>query len=232
MSGACVLGGLVAAVVIFVWFVSDASTSVTTSCRAQATIYAASGRLSGDVNGDGVNDRVAVTWRRARDRCNWRLVVSSGSRTYAAAITQPNASRYWPTASEPALWRLAQIDGRKGNEILIAVDGGASTTAYGLFGIREGALRRLRVRPGGEFVDAFVRGGSLAGQFAFGCVDRAELVQTGYRQRHGRFLGRRSFYRLRVETFHFLRERRFDLSLAQLRRLPELTRQPFARCSG
>lgn len=225
------LAGSIAALTISAAFASEARTEIGGSCPARPTAYAGAGTLKGNIDGDGVDDHVSIVWARKANGCRWRMAVRSARRTYLAPLTQPNADTYWSTDRLPTLWRLAEIDDRKGSEMLVALDTGASTTAYGIFAIRRGALMRLRVRPSGEFPDAFVTGSSLAGAFGFGCAAPSEMVQTSYGQQRDRFLGNRVFYRLRGNTFYFLRRRGFNLSLAQLRRLPELRQQPFARCS-
>jgi hypothetical protein len=123
------------------------------------------------------------------------------------------------------------IDGRRGHEILVAVDGGASTSAHGVFSLRGEELVRLR-KPHGPFVDAFFEGGSGNRMFSFGCARRGLVIQGGGTQDGARYSGSRDFYRFSETTFRFTGLRRYrNLAYARYRRFPEMSARPFARCA-
>jgi hypothetical protein len=188
--------------------------------------------LRGDVDGDGVVDRVRITSHREGGRCVWRIVVTSSRTTKALRLAQRSASAAWGLDGRfPHLERLVNIDRHPGREILLSVDGGASTTGFAVVSFRKPDLVRLRVRPGGEMPDTFISGGSLAGEYGFGCLAPGRIAQTGMRHDGNLYSGQREIYELRGTTFQYVETHRFrGVTLRQLRRFPELRRDPYAAC--
>jgi hypothetical protein len=204
------------------------------SCSpAGAKLYAPAGSARGDVDGDGVRERVWIGRVRGRSAaCRWFLFAQSHAKLRAAPLRQRGTEAEWGSSHVlPRLGRLVAIDDRAGAEILVALDGGASTTAYGVFSVRGPRLTRFRV-PRPEFPDAFYDGGS-GNRFAqFGCVERGVLAQALFRQEGIRFSGRRDIYRLSADNFQFVTTRHYrEITHAALRRLPEFSAPRFARCA-
>jgi hypothetical protein len=204
------------------------------SCSpAGAKRYAPAGSARGDVDGDGVRDRIWIGRVSGRTApCRWFLFAQSQARLRAAPLRQGGTEADWGSSHVlPKVGRLVAIDDRAGAEILVALDGGASTTAYGVFSVRGPRLTRFRV-PRAEFPDAFYDGGS-GNRFAqFGCLKRGVLAQGQFGQEGIRFSGTRDIYRLSGSNFRFVTTRHYrEITHAALNRFPEFSAPRFARCA-
>ena len=206
----------------------------TRSCSpVGAKVYSPAGSARGDVDGDGVRERVWIGRMSGRTApCQWFLFAQSQASLHAAPLRQRGVEAEWGSSNVlPRLGSVVAIDDRAGTEILVALDGGASTTAYGVFSVRGSRLTRFRVSRA-EFPDAFYDGGS-GNRFAdFGCVERGVVAQAQFRQEGIRFSGRRDIYRLSADNFQFVKTRHYrGITHAALKRLPELSGRRFARCA-
>jgi hypothetical protein len=195
--------------------------------------YAPAGSARGDVDGDGVRERIWIGRMSRRSApCRWFLFAQSQARLRGTPLRQGGIEAHWGSSDAfPKLGRLVAIDGRAGAEILVAVDGGASTTAYGVFSVRGPRLTRFRV-PRAGFPNAFYDGGS-GNRFAqFGCLEPGVVVQAQFGQEGIRFSGNRDIYRLSAENFQFVTTRHYrTITYAALKRLPEFGARRFARCA-
>jgi hypothetical protein len=195
--------------------------------------YAPAGSARGDVDGDRVGDRVWIGRMGGRSApCRWFLFAQSEARLRATPLRQGGLEANWGSSDVfPKLRRLVGLDRRPGAEILVALDGGASTTAYGVFSVRGSRLTRFRV-PRAEFPNAFYDGGS-GNRFAqFGCLNRGVLAQAQFGQEGNRFSGSREIYLLSGSNFQFVTTRRYrEIPYAALKRFPELSARRFARCA-
>ena len=219
--------------IAFVGLAATASGKTSASrCSERENVYPKAGQLRGDVDGDGVIDRVRITSQRAGSHCVWRIVVTSARTRMVLRLAQPSASAHWGTDSRfPRLERLVNIDRHPGREIVLSVDGGASTTGFAIVSVRRSNLVRLRVRPSGELPDTFISGGSLAGDNEFGCLAPGRIAQTARGQDGNYYSGERAIYQLQGTTFHYVKTNRFrHLTRRQLRKFPESRQHRYAAC--
>ena len=95
-----------------------------------AKLYAPAGAKRGDVDGDGDRERVWIGRMSGRTAaCRWFLFAQSRARLRAAPLRQHGIEAEWGSSNVlPRLGRLVAIDDRAGADILVALDGGASTT--------------------------------------------------------------------------------------------------------
>jgi hypothetical protein len=206
----------------------EVGTGECSSADAKPFAHAGSGRS--DVDGDGASDRI---WISRRGAC-WFVFARTRTGLRFGKLQQKGLEKtYWdPTNRMPRIGRNVNIDGRRGVEIVVLVNGGASTSAYGFFSQRGDRLVRLR-KPHGSFTDAFYDGGSGNRLFSFGCARRGLVVQGAASTADGvRYSGRRNFYRLVGTTFRYAGQARYrDESGPRLQRYAEMSAHRFARCA-
>jgi hypothetical protein len=217
-----------AALLIGALFDDDVAAAQCSPVGAKPVSWAGSARS--DVDGDGVRDRISI----ARTGGCWFVLARTSNGLRAGPLRQQGLERtYWEPGNRlPRLGQQIDVDGHSGVEIFVVVDGGASTSAYGLFSLRGDRLIRLR-KPHGSFADAFFDGGSGNRLFSFGCVRRGLVVQGSASTEDGvRYSGRREFYRLVGTTFRYTGQARYSgESGPRLRRYAEMSNRPFARCA-
>ena len=201
---------------------------------ADRASYRTPGRaLAGDVDADGVTDRVTLGVDRARPaRCRHLLVVELAGGATATANVPPLD---WP-GTDPRLLLLAGIDGRPGLEPVVAMTSIAAVYRPGaVFTLRRGKLLPLRLERAPvprlfPFSDEFPAG--------VDCAERpGTIVVTWSRIAPGgdRFWDlRRRFYRADGTRFVFVRAERFLVAVGPdaPRRWPEVRGTPFLRCPG
>jgi len=108
-------------------------------------------QLTGDVDGDGLSDRVLLRARWVQEHgCRYRLIVRGPRDRYALRLREGllEAPRVSPEARVASLRGLARIDRRSGSEILVELNRGASSTGAAVYSIRRGRLQYLRLRFG------------------------------------------------------------------------------------
>jgi hypothetical protein len=105
------------------------------------------GSLTGDVDGDGKADQVAVEDAGPRS-CRFRVRVRSGEETVTAPlnleICQSKPAETWDT-SFPFVKGLAAIDLEPGLDIVVEIGHGASRVFATILGVEEGGLREWRL---------------------------------------------------------------------------------------
>jgi hypothetical protein len=188
----------------------------------------------GDVDGDGARDRVFVSVdSSARPRCALHLVVRlRRGRALTARldppVLEPGVIRQLPW---PRVAALAEIDRRRGAEIVVTVDEGASTVFLAVFTVRRRRLIRMRL-PGLE--QAFPALGSVMHFSGVDCVGERRsgvVVSTLAERGLKRLLVERRFFRAVGTRFRLIRRRTYVFGPNATLRFPELSdRGPFARC--
>lgn len=190
--------------------------------------------LLGDVDGDGVSDKVAlVRLRRGESRCGAVLV----ARTAAGTLT-----RAFPTIPDPrfpSLNGLASLGSGPGLQIVVTTWEGASTAFASVFAVRHGKISQLQRGAAAEnFGNDFAYEGSVTHLDAVDCVrgHPGLVVASGWFERgsSGRRFGFfRHFYRVAPDRFVLVRSQsgasRSPFPI--IRRLPEFSEpQPFPSC--
>jgi hypothetical protein len=123
-------------------FAAEAVTSH--SCGAER-------QLVGDVDGDGLRDRVLLRARWVEEHgCRFRLIVRGRRDRYSLRLREGllEAPRVSPEARVAALRGLARIDRRSGSEILVELNRGASSSGVAVYSILRGRLHHVRLRSG------------------------------------------------------------------------------------
>ena len=185
--------------------------------------FALRGRATGDVDGDGRQDGVSVVARYgARPGCRFalrvrlatgRLLVHRLADPLVGATAAVNREQPWPR-----LLAVAKIDARRGDQLVVSVDAGASTVFAGVFAIRRGVLVRLRVVDG-----SFASGASSVASAVDCWRGRAsgEVVSSfAFTDPHGWTVIRR-IYRLAGQSFRTVLPRRPPFRTKSLIALPE-----------
>jgi hypothetical protein len=190
---------------------------------------ASAGNLSADVDGDGRPDRVYVLLHRhSAQSCRFLLVARSKSRAYVGYLRQAGADHEWPNRDAPVLDVAAPIDAVGGEEVVVAVAAGASTTSVGVYSVRDGFLVRLRVSKAAFEPNTFAYGGSLPSSFSVDCIPgrRRLVAETGFMNNPNGLTVKvdRSLYRATNLTFRLVGHRVYaHLTLREARkRFPEL----------
>lgn len=205
-------------------------------CPGQAALAADPrarlGNLTGDIDGDGEADEVAlVADEDTRDpACRYFLVVETNTTRYSVALAEEGAEG---SARPPNLVTVAQIDGRGGLDVVVSLLAGASTDFSGVFILMDDELERLEV-PNGPAGDLFPTGGTVANIAGSDCagdgrVVISEAIAAGA---PGRYQVTRRIYEAdegrpalgepEVETFRAAED--------ELQRLPEFVTSPFGSC--
>lgn len=137
--------------------------------------------LSGDVDGDGVDDRVWLSSDpSAAEGCKAFVTVETADRIYWASTTSGVPS----SLQEPTLNSLSDIDGEAGSEIVVNLEAGASTQFVGAFMLTRAGLERITVDGrgpgpfGGEIEGLFAYGGSVGHLEAVDCVDEHVVLSA------------------------------------------------------
>lgn len=130
------------------------------------------GEVSGDVDGDGSDDRVYLV--RDDDGavgCQTFLVAGTAAGPLAAPTGEADVSYSLQT---PRINSLVQVDGSGGLEILVDVEQGASTQFLGMFKITAAGLEKVRILGGSAYGDLFPYGGSVGHIEASNCTDERD----------------------------------------------------------
>lgn len=189
------------------------------------------GVLRGDVDGDGLGDRVSVkVASRAPRQCRFLLFTRTARGDLVRRLPVHDDFRQrWPQVVV-----LVGIDEQQGAEVLVTLEHGASQAFAGLFTVRAGALRRF-IRHGRDALLNFY--GSLGYGAALDCIDRggSRLIHSGYGNiGDGRHIIEREFLRIERLTLRVVRRERYWRPSKELPWLafPEFRgQQPFPSCA-
>jgi hypothetical protein len=110
------------------------------------------GLLRGDVDGDGVRDRVSIRYAaKALASCGFLLVVETRSKTFAARVPEEYKPpedlpvSQWPFA-EPFVALIVRLNAYR-SQVVVARSHGAAVVNVSLHGIVAGRLAQLRFSP-------------------------------------------------------------------------------------
>jgi hypothetical protein len=201
------------------------------------------GRLRGDLDGDGLLDRVTIRYApRAKASCGFLLAVRTSSRIASTRVPQwykppeDMLVRDWPFP-EPYLAAVVQLAPRR-SEIVVARWHGAAVVEVSLYGLVDGRLALLRFHPRMSTTQETL---SLFGTVGTGstyarCARGGPLIVIGIgpTYRGGRWSASRSEYRLTGEV---LRRTRMRTVTASRREIEDLAQRwgaaaaPFAGCT-
>jgi hypothetical protein len=200
------------------------------------------GVLRGDVDGDGVHDRVAIRFApRARASCGFLLVVETHNRILAARVRewykppQDLPIRQWPFA-EPFVAVIVRLDAHR-SQVVVARGHGASVVNVSLYGIVDGKLEVLHF-PRKLYRDELSLFGSVGtGDTNARCRWRGPLIvlsrsPTSLTGRRWRFA--RTDYRLAGSRFSIIRERSTVVSEAEATKVSQRWHfdvKPFTGCA-
>jgi hypothetical protein len=185
--------------------------------------------LVGDVDADGRRDRVTLRKDENRPRrCRRLLVVETAVGRTAVAAVKPLP---WP-GTNAKLLLLAEIDGRRGLEPVVALTSSAAVYRPGaVYTMRHGRVARMRLagKPAGlfPFSDEFPSGVDCARR-------RGRIVATfgDLARNDSFFVLRRSVYEARGTRFERAGTRRIRVKVGpeSKQRWPELRGDPFLSC--
>jgi len=155
--------------------------------------------------------------------------VANGS---ASVAVPPLGGRSFGSTGAPRLSRLIELDGRRGFEMAVTMQLGASITEALFFDFRGGRIVRLGVE-GQEFRDAVAYGGSVDDRVAVDCAGPRTLVSSLASLRplgSARYVVARHTLRLVGLLFVPTGTTRSVLTVHQLSRVPEFHFEPFHSC--
>lgn len=188
--------------------------------------------LSGDVDGDGTQERISLQVDPKRpESCRYLLLVETASANEMTALIEPLD---WP-GTDPHLRLLAQVDGRPGVEQVVAMNSRAAVYRPGVvFTVARGELEALRL-PGKyghlfPFYDEFPAGVDCAGEPGTIVVTWGDLADGGTDDSHWDIT--RIFYRATGALFEAFRheEHRVEVGPEAQARWPEIRGDPFLSC--
>jgi len=109
------------------------------------------GLLRGDVDGDGVRDRVSIRYAaKARASCGFLLVVETRSKTFAARVPEEYKPPDLPVSqwsfAEPFVALIVRLDAYR-SQVVVARSHGAAVVNVSLHGIVAGRLAQLHFSP-------------------------------------------------------------------------------------
>ena len=185
------------------------------------------GSLSGDVDGDGSDDRVFLAVDAdAPEGCKAFLVAETEGGALAEEISDPDISF---DLGLPTLEGITQVDARPGAEVVVRILSGASTLFVGLFTVNEGELERIEIEGDTQYGNLFPSGGSVGHLEGSDCIEDGIVVSLAVPKGKG-YDVTRTFYSLtatRAEptgsATEFVRPR-------SLNRYPEFAGVPFSTC--
>lgn len=151
------------------------------------------GSLTGDVSGDGVDDRIHVAVDDGADiGCRAFLVVAHDDELAAVALDVDGMD---PSLGLPALRELRQVDGAGGADVVVDLIAGASTVFAGVYSMASGELARVTIQ-GSEppAQDLFAYGGGVAQLSAVDCAGEGSILISTAVPRGARYLVTRNRY--------------------------------------
>lgn len=188
--------------------------------------------LRGDVDADGTEDRVTLRVAEVTERsCRYLLVVEPPAGDEATAPVDPLP---WP-GTDPKLLLLAEIDGRRGVEPVVALSPLAVYRPGLVFTMRDSELAQMRLEEEGvmglfPFYDEFPSGVDCAGEPGTIVVTLGRL--KGADDSHWHVT--RTVYRMAGISFEPVGAERLTMEVGPEaeRRWPEIGDDPFRTCAG
>lgn len=188
--------------------------------------------LWGDVDADGTEDRVTLRVAEVTERsCRYLLVVELPAGDAPTASVDPLP---WP-GTDPKLLLLAEIDGRRGVEPVVALSPLAVYRPGLVFTMRNGELAQMRLEEEGviglfPFYDEFPAGVDCAGEPGTIVVTLGRL--KGADDSHWHVT--RTVYRAAGINFEPVGEERLTMEVGPEaeQRWPEIEDDPFRTCAG
>ncbi len=208
----------------------------TGTCPNQSTVVSGvrqPGTISGDVDGDGIDDQIAIALDRAApDRCQAFLIADTRSGEVSGPISTWSLEGGLP---QPRLHSVAQITGSGGEEVVVDVAQGASTQFASVFTDVDGAFLPLTLpkdAPASPH-DVFAYGGSVGHLDAPDCAEGGEIVVSFATERGVDVYGvTRDFYTVQGAALKSdpARHETSSASFNGLDRFPEFSTAPFGAC--
>ena len=154
------------------------------SSVVDSTAVPTEGVLTGDVDGDDVDDTIYIAIDDdAAAGCRSFIVVSGEGTIYSAPLDPSGTQRGLP---EPSLQSVIELDHDPGKEIVVNLESGASTQFVGVFKVTADGLERITLdgRAPGPFAqdigdgDLFASGGSVGHLDAVDCLGPELIVMS------------------------------------------------------
>ena len=191
------------------------------------------GSLTGDVSGDGLNDRVHLAIDDSGDvGCRAFLLVAHGDQLGAVALEVEGVD---PALGLPALRQLKQVDGAAGADVIVDLIAGASTVFAGVYSMATGEPARVTIQ-GSEppAQDLFPYGGGVGQLSAVDCTGDGTILISSAVPQGARYLVTRNRYMPTPGAL--LREGEASTGKVKLEalpaRFPEFAGAPFGSCPG
>ena len=221
-------------------------TQAATACTNQAAIASDSANRQGstlraDVDGDGVQDDVAIAADPGGELgCQAFLVVETTSGAYSAPVWESGTQGGLP---QPSVHALVDLNNQPGDEIVVLEASGASTQFVGAFLFDDGALARISLQGGstgsvsGPTEDLFPYGGSVGHIEAVDCAPDGTVIVSSAVPGSSEEDLERGIYEIERRSFILKgtalepegteRER---IPIDRLERFPEFAAGPFGSC--
>jgi hypothetical protein len=190
--------------------------------------------LTGDVDGDGTDDKVSLFADPEGDEgCGAFLVVEAAS-TIVASVWEVGEVAGLP---QPSLQGLRDVDGAAGFEIIVNEAAGASTQFVAVYRVQGDAIERFEFA--GEPEDMFAFGGSVGHVEAVDCSAETDVVVSTAVPAPGEEALEKGLYRVvrtlisydgvtpRVED-----KQVHEVLISDLDRFPEYANSPFGTCAA
>jgi hypothetical protein len=187
-----------------------------------------SGNLTGDVDGDGSDDRLLVAVDTDSPKgCQAFLVADTGAGKLAEEISDPDISF---DLGLPSLESVVPVDARPGDEVVVRILAGASTLFVGLFTVHDGELERIELTGDvAQYGNLFPSGGSVGHLEGSDCVADRIVVSLALPKKL-RYEVTRNFYTLSETKAEQADSETAVVRAKDLNRYPEFEGTPFSHC--
>ncbi|HEV2757858.1 MAG TPA: hypothetical protein VG318_19020 [Actinomycetota bacterium] len=187
---------------------------------------------TGDVDGDGVDEEVAVHFDPSGDPgCQAFVVADSAEETLAAPLETWRTDFGLPA---PTLNTLEDVDGEPGLEVVVNMGAGASAQFVGIVAADGGTLQQVTVEAGDNTVgDGLLGfGGSVGHVEAVDCAPDGGIVSSFAAPEGSTYRVERRFLVFEGTTLVEDRVEVENAPLEEIDRFPEYAASPFGSCSG
>jgi hypothetical protein len=185
------------------------------------------GKLEGDVDGDGDRDKVSMAKTKGKPDCSNFLVVETDDEVFSIPLASEGGGI---ALGIPSLKGLAQIDGRPGVDVYVTMLSGASTEFLSVFSAGGGKLERLDVE--GSYGPLFPSGASVTHAEASDCREgpgKVVIVALNKQDPQG-WVGQWSYFRFDGHSFVRDGEAITTDPIGRIQRNPEFRHTPFGSC--